>query len=528
MLYAAVPALTLILNFILNWELFKKEGFTAEHTDIVKQVPIRYNYFLIAANCYFLVDISWGLLYERHGIVELFPLLYSSTVFYFIFMLLTMLTWTRFIASYLTREGYPSKGILYAAWALFWFGLALLLLNRFYHFMFSFNINHEYVGETGRNVAFILQIVYYIAISAYMLFIANKSTGQQKVRYKAVAITSMILGASLISQILYAFFPSYAIGLMIGIAMVHTYLHMGVKKEKEIQDHIASVMAQDYEAIFYIEIESGEYLVYAQSPEYKAMNVSTDGKDFFKDTLDNLGVCVYPDDLEYAKKFYTREAMLKNLEGRRSFSFKYRVMINKEPRHFLFTVMSEANGQYLIFYEKDIEDELNAEKTQKENQKKTITYGQIAESLASDYDVIYYVNVDDSSYVSYQVNNIYGQLESSSSGDDFFGDSLSVIPKIIYKRDCEKIVEFITRDNMISALEKRKVASIEYRILGSGEPRYVRLTARKSSDGTHFILCVENVDDEVKKERQRLKELKNEKELGRRDELTGVKNKNAI
>ncbi len=356
---------------------------------------------------------------------------------------------------------------------------------------------------------------------------SNKSTGQQKVRYKAVAITSMILGASLISQILYAFFPSYAIGLMIGIAMVHTYLHMGVKNEKEIQDHIASVMAQDYEAIFYIEIESGEYLVYAKSPEYKAMNVSTDGKDFFKDTLDNLGVYVYPDDLEYAKKFYTREAMLKNLEGRRSFSFKYRVMINKEPRHFLFTVMREANGQYLIFYEKDIEDELNAEKTQKENQKKTITFGQIAESLASNYDVIYYVNVEDSSYVSYQVNNIYGQLESSSSGDDFFGDSLSRISQVIYKRDCERIVEFITKDNMISALEKRKVASIEYRILGSGEPRYVRLTARKSSDGSHFILCVENIDDEVKKERQRLKELKNEKELARRDELTGVKNKNA-
>ncbi len=527
MQYSTVSALALILNLILNWELFKTKGFISERTDNVKQVPVCYNYFLLVSSCYFLVDISWGLLYERNSVVELFPLLYSSTIFYFIFMLLTMLTWTRFVAFYLKRDGYPGKGLLYAAWALFCFGLVCLMLNRFYHFVFSFNVNHEFIVETGRYVAFILLIIFYFTISAYMLHIANKNSGQQKVRYQAVSITSVILGVALISQILYAFLPSYAIGLMIGIAMAHTYLQMGVKKEKEIQDRIASAMAQDYEAIFYIEIESGEYLNYRKSEKYKAMNVYTDGKDFFRDAFDNLEGCVYPDDLEYAKSFYNREAMQKNLEGRNSFSFKYRLLINEEPRYFLFTVMRESSGKYFIFYEKDIDDELRAEKTQKENQKKTVTFGQIAESLASNYDVIYCVNVADSSYISYQVNNIYGQLECSSTGDDFFSDSLSVIPKIIYKPDCEKVSEFITKDNMISTLEKQKVSDIEYRIMGSGNPRYVRLTARKSSDGTHFILGVENIDDEVKREKQRLSELKTEKELARRDELTGVKNKNA-
>lgn len=50
--------------------------------------------------------------------------------------------------------------------------------------------------------------------------------------------------------------------------------------------------------------------------------------------------------------------------------------------------MRDSNSQYFIFYEKDIDDELKAEKNQKENQKQTITFGQIAESLASIYDVI--------------------------------------------------------------------------------------------------------------------------------------------
>ena len=94
------------------------------------------------------------------------------------------------------------------------------------------------------------------------------------------------------------------------------------------------------------------------------LNAVATGKDFFKEALASIEECIYPDDWEYAKSFYSKETMLKNLENRRSFSFKYRVLINKEPRFFLFTVMRESNGQYLIFYEKDIDDELKAEKKQ--------------------------------------------------------------------------------------------------------------------------------------------------------------------
>ena len=50
---------------------------------------------------------------------------------------------------------------------------------------------------------------------------------------------------------------------------------------------------------------------------------------------------------------------------------------------------------------------------------------------------------------------------------------------------------------------------------------------RKSSDSEHFIVVVENIDEEVRKEREHLKALNSEKELARRDELTGTKNKMA-
>ena len=73
----------------------------------------------------------------------------------------------------------------------------------------------------------------------------------------------------------------------------------------------------------------------------------------------------------------------------------------------------------------------------------------------------------------------------------------------------------------------QKSCSIDYRVVAFKKTHYVRMTVRKTTNGTHYIIGIENIDDEVKREKQHLKALNTEKELARRDELTGVKNKTA-
>ena len=527
MLYAITPAAMLILILILNWELLANYGFFEKKQDTQNVVHVRYNWFLLASCSYLIVDMTWSLLYAHKEVQAFFPFIYYLTDLYFIFMLLTMLTWTRYMVAYLNKGGRSSRVLVYIVWALCIIGVVCLILNRFYHLMFSYNEKNEYIGEVGRNVSFLLQIVFYEAITTYMIYVANNSNGRQKFRYKVVAATSMVQGIFLTFQIIYALFPCYAVGLLIGISMIHTFVQSGEKKDKEIRDNIAYAMAEDYEAIFYIDLESGEYMTFSKTKKFMSMKIMTLGKDFFKEALEGITKTTYPGDLEYAKQFYNKETLLKFLENRTSFSFKYRVLINNEPRYFLFTVMRDKNLQYLIFYEKDIEDELKAERTQKENQRKTITFAQIAESLATNYDLIYYVDITNSSYVCYQSNEIFGQLEVNKAGEDFFGGSLSNIQKLVHEQDREKLAEFITKENMIATMENHKNCSVNYRMIVSGKVQYTRMTVRKSSDNTHFIIGVENVDEEIKKERKRLRELKTEKELARRDELTGVKNKTA-
>ncbi|MBQ6409613.1 MAG: diguanylate cyclase [Butyrivibrio sp.] len=527
MYYATIAAVALLVNLILNWDVFTALLSKKDFGENKSQVNIRYGMFLMAANCFFLTEISWGLLYGHHSIPELFPLIYSTTISYFLFILLTMLTWARYIVAYTDKTGFRSIILTHGVWIVFMIGIICLILNRFFPFIFSFNDAYEYIPESGRNTTFLLMLAFYVSISVYMFRIAKKSTGDLSIRYFAVSCTSIILGVSMLLQIIFSFFPIYVIGLLTSACVVHSFIEAREKRDKKMQYYIASAMVKDYEAIYYITVETGEFLEFSRSERFDSMGVPVEGRNFYEETLENIEKVVFPDDKEYARDFFSKEAMLKNLEDKRSFSFKYRVMIDDNPRFYLFTYMYADNDQHMILYVKDIEDELSTEKKLKESEKISVTFSQIAESLATNYDVVYYIDIKDASYVSYEFNNIYGQLQPAKTGPDFYQECHKNIPKIVHPQDLNLVLEFTTKDYLISALEDRKSYSIDYRIVIDGKSRFTRMIARKTADNTHIIICVENVDFEVRKEKEHLQALKTEKELARRDELTGVKNKTA-
>ena len=527
MFYAIISFLALILNLIINSDSLKNLRGRAGESKSEQKVTFRYNIFLIVSSCYFFVDIGWGLLYEHRHIDSLYPFLYFDCLLYFFFMFLSMLTWIHYIVAYLDKHDRKSKALLHAVWTMFALAIIYLIINCFHPFIFSFNDQHEYIIEPGRHIAFILQIALYLVTSSYMLVIALKSTDSEKSRYAAVGLSCFVMELLLICQILNDNYPSYAIGLIIGICIIHSFVEAGERKEKEIYDNIATRLAENYEAIYYINIETGAFREFSKSDEYAAMQVPVVGRDFYEETRLNIDRFVHPDDREFAKNLHQKETMLKILEDKKSYSYKYRLMINGQTKHFLFTLMRSPNGNHFIISEKNIDDELTAENIRLKNQNKQVTFTQIAEILAVNYDVIYYVDIKDSSYISYECRNIYGEVEVQRAGDDFFADSKTDITNIVHKNDLDTVLDFVNKENLACTLMNQRGCHLDYRIVAFKKTHYVRMTVQKTTDESHYIIGIENINDEVKKEKQHLKALNTEKELARRDELTGIKNKTA-
>ncbi len=527
MLYSLTSIIALILNHIINHDIFKNMSVRPAERKLDHRAAVRFGFFLVAANFYFIADIFWGVLCEYHNVEALFPLLYIDCVLYFLGMFLTLLAWMRYVVAYLDKSGRRTSILLYGIWTMFTLGLVFLCVNFFFPFFFSFNEAHEYIPGSGRHIAFIMQVALYMVTTSYMLYIARKSKGTDKRRYTAVGLTCLVIELFLLLQTLDHSYPFYAMGLTVGICVAHAFVEAGERKEKEIYDSIASSLAEDYEAMYYINIETGNFREFSTSNLYRSMEVPVTGKDFYAETHDNIEKYVHPDDRDFAYSLYTKETMLEKLKDGKSFSCKYRLMVGGNPRYFRFTLIRAKDDKHIVLYEKDIEDEVIAENTRLEKLKEQVTFSRIAESLASNYDVIYYVDAEDSSFISYQCNNIYGKLDMNRTGKDFFAENRVDIPNIVHKDDREMVLGFLEKDCIAGSLKAHRSCSIDYRIMEGKKTHYVRLTARKTADGTHYIIGIENVDAEARKEKQHLKALNTEKELARRDELTGVRNKTA-
>ena len=259
MSYSIISILALILNLIINRDTLIRPKGWSDKFKTRKEFITRYRHFLMVSNLYFIVDIGWGLLYQYNDIDAVFPVLYTDCVLYFILMLMTILTWMRSFIAYLDTTDRWSKILLSLVWTMFTLGLIYLIINRFHPFIFSFNDKHEYVPEAGRPIAFIFQITLYIVTAVYMFYLAHKSTDIEKPKYTAVGLTCFAMDLFLILQVLDPMHPSYAAGLIIGICLIHSFVEAGERKEKEIYDNIASCLAEVYEVMYYIDIETGEF-----------------------------------------------------------------------------------------------------------------------------------------------------------------------------------------------------------------------------------------------------------------------------
>lgn len=182
-----------------------------------------------------------------------------------------------------------------------------------------------------------------------------------------------------------------------------------------------------------------------------------------------------------------------------------------------------------ILYSNDIEiinspmQEEQLKETKRARREQEI-YNQIAEGLASHYDIIYYVNSVSAKYVEFKANNLFGNLVVQEEGKDFFSEANANVEHVVHPEDKDRIAMILAKDHIISALDERKQFHADYRLIIEGKTQYTRLTVMWGSDQVHFIIGVENINEEVRREEEHVKALRMANELARRDALTGAKN----
>ena len=153
---------------------------------------------------------------------------------------------------------------------------------------------------------------------------------------------------------------------------------------------------------------------------------------------------------------------------------------------------------------------------------------QIATTLASHFDVLYYIDFESGNYAKFISSVVIRDLDMPLNGDDFFKVARNNSPKFVHPEDLEREVKLYDKDDIRKKLEEERSCSMIYRIITRGEVVHVRQTYIVCEDKAHILCCIENIEDEFRLQEEQQKNLQSAERMARLDKLTGIKNKNAF
>ncbi len=156
------------------------------------------------------------------------------------------------------------------------------------------------------------------------------------------------------------------------------------------------------------------------------------------------------------------------------------------------------------------------------DEKENLTYSHVAQALSADYLYIYYVDLENDTFIEYRPNTLKGAMFVERHGDDFFTASQQDAMKLLHKSDRDAFVEAFNKENVVNSIEQNGTFTYTYRLLMDGDPVYVNMKASSiGQDGKHIIIGVNNVDAQMR-QKEVLERLKEEKIIYTRiNALTG-------
>ncbi len=262
-------------------------------------------------------------------------------------------------------------------------------------------------------------------------------------------------------------------------------------------EEIAVALAGDYDSLFIIDSKDDSYVEYLAEGNTKKLIKRKSGDDFFSDVIRDCRKQVHPEDQEFFISMFRKESVMDILESGNSFSLNYRVMIDGKPVHFFLKTIRGFEQKVVIGVrnvEKQWEREFKAEMEIK-------TYRHIAGALASRYEAIYYINIENNAYTQYSTSDEYAKLGTAKSGMDFFHDASGDIPKYLHPDDVNRVLSAIEKDTLLRNLEANGTIALSYRQMLGDKTRYVSMNVvRPKNDMNHIVMGVMNIDAQIRRE----------------------------
>ncbi|MBR2287391.1 MAG: GGDEF domain-containing protein [Clostridia bacterium] len=296
---------------------------------------------------------------------------------------------------------------------------------------------------------------------------------------------------------------------------------------------IANALAADYFSIYYVDLDTDEFLEYSATETYQSLGVEQKGTHFFDVSRKNGERLIHPQDRQMWLSAMVKENLVAELEKSPMFTMNYRLLFGDKPVWVSMKVTRLSGGEdnHIVIGVNNIDAQMQRKEAYERAHMESQTYSRIAQALARDYYSVYLVNTRTDEFVEYSSNAEYQELQVEQSGKDFFEDCRRNVIRLVHPDDLKKALMIWDKANLMAALESGQTISTTYRLMFDEVPVYINCKVlRMTGDGQddNIVIGVSNIDAQMKREAAFEEELQTAKELASRDALTGVKSKHAF
>ena len=296
-----------------------------------------------------------------------------------------------------------------------------------------------------------------------------------------------------------------------------------------IYTRIAQALARGYSYLYYVNLDTEEFIKYRLDEGSGALDEDKRGWHFFEECMVAADEQVHPDDREAFLKGLDRRRLIQALNRDKTFVMTYRYLAGNEAKYVTMKVSRmQDDDRYIILGVTDVDEQMKQRSAAQRAREEQIAYARLS-ALAGDYLCVYIVAPETGRYREFSSAQRFESFVQAKEGADFFSATREAARLYTHPDDLNRFLSIFTKENIMAEIERYGIFTVSYRLMINGKPTYVQLKAAmvQEKEGARLIVGINDIDNQVRQEEEYVKHIAQARIEASVDALTGVKNRHA-
>ena len=252
---------------------------------------------------------------------------------------------------------------------------------------------------------------------------------------------------------------------------------------------IARALASDYYNIYYIDLDTDQYIEYTSPVGGEGLAIERHGDGFFASARNETMVRIFPEDQELFLAAFTKERIIRELDEHGVFTITYRLTDFGAPLYANMKITRLLPGASQIIMGISIIDAQMKQKELLEEARKEKEALARVMALSEEYLIIYTVDPETNRYTEYTASSEFESLGIAKEGADFFRDCIENGKKTVCPEDYERYEQTFTKENVLFEIRTKGAFQLNYslRINELVKPVIFRIAPLNEGDGEKLI-----------------------------------------